>query len=150
MISAFQAFLCLAAVAGAAWAFGPHGARRCIAVLATNWALCCAFVSLTGNFTPWAWFWTMDLFSAAAITIPPISKWQKGIAALYMFQFGFHAGYGIFGGGQMRYLTGLDALFLMQLLIITIWTTGHGLYRFRCAHPHRASRLDTVLGWTAR
>lgn len=150
MIEAGTAFLLLALVVSASFAVGPDGARRCALVLALNWAMCSSFVAISGNYTPWAWFWVMDLLAAAAITFPPVSRWQSFIAITYMFQFGFHAGFGIRGGATALYLGGLDGLFLIQLLTVSIWTLGHGLYRFRRDHHCRASMLDKVLTWTAR
>ncbi len=108
------------------------------------------FFAVTGNYTPWLWFWAMDFLSAVAVTIRPMSLWQKVLAFLYMFQFGFHAGFAIMGGDPLRYLYGLDLLFGLQMLLVFTWTGGHGLYRLCRAHHWRSPMLDTVLGWTAR
>lgn len=149
-MSPVEAFLALGAIVLATLAFGPQGAQRCAATLAANWVCCQTYVSFTGQTTAWPWFWAIDFLSAIAVTIPPVSKWQRGMAFLYMFQFGFHAGFAIYGGDPNRYLYGLDALLIIQMLTVFLWTTGHGLLRLCDAHRWRPAFVYSLLTRTAQ
>lgn len=119
---------------------GPDSARRSALVLGLNWLSCNAFVWASGNYTPWAWFWVMDLISALAVTSRPVSRWQAVIAFLYIGQIGIHTQFAlaqaglldwlaITGGDPHRYISWLDRLLTMQVLLVLTWTGGHGLYR---------------------
>ncbi len=144
---------------------GPGGARRSAVTLAANWTSCTAYVALSGNFTPWAWFWAMDFLCAAALLLHPVSKWQRWLAYSYMLQFGFHAAFGfaqymrghgasnaftVAGGDPLQYLGRLDTVLIVQLGLVAIWTGGHGLYRLCRAHRWRSVLLNKILGWTDR
>lgn len=143
-------FLLLAIVVATTLACGPKAARRSTATLCNSWVACTTFVAMTGNYTPWAWFWAVDFLCAAALTIQPIARWQRWLSYTYMGQMGFHAAYAITGGDPLRYLYGLDILFAVQIFIMLLWTGGHGLYRLCRAYHWRPAWVHQVLGWTAR
>ena len=149
-MSPMEAVIALVAIVLASLSFGPHGAQRCAATLAANWVCCQTYVAVTGHHAAWPWFWAIDFLSAVAVTIPPVSQWQRGLAYLYMFQFGFHAGFAIMGGDQFRYLYGLDAILILQMLVVFMWTTGHGLLRLCDARHWHPVWLYPLLGWTTR
>jgi hypothetical protein len=149
-MSPAEAFLALSGIVLMALAFGPHGAKRCAATLAANWISCQSFVVFSQQATPWPWFWTIDLLSAIAVTISPVSNWQRALAYLYMFQLGIHAGFAITGGDALRYLYGLDALLMLQMLVVITWTTGHGLLRLCDAHHWRPAVVYSLLSRTAQ
>lgn len=125
---------------------GPEGARRSAITLAGNWLFCMAFVGLTGNYTPWGWFWTIDLLSAAVVTIRPMSGWQAALAYIYMGQLGLHGWFAITGGDPRRYLSWLDGLLIIQISLVFTWTGGHGLNRIWRAYRHRALRFVRISG----
>ena len=108
---------------------GPDSARRSAIVLGLNWLSCMAFVEASGNYTPWAWFWAMDFMSAFAITARPVSRWQAVIALIYIGQIGIHTWFAITGGDPRRYISWLDGLLTLQVLLVLTWTGGHGLNR---------------------
>jgi hypothetical protein len=152
-VSELQALIGLVTVGLAAWLFGPVYAKRAAAVMLANWVFCAAFVRGFGETTPWAWFWAIDLISAAAISIPPVSAWQRIVVYLYILQIGFHAGFGLWGQtyhDKLTYLAGLDTLLALQMLLVLTWTAGHGLYRLCRAYSWRPRLLYTLLSWTAR
>ena len=109
--------------------FGPDPARRSALVLGMNWLSCMTFVWASGNYTPWAWFWAMDFMCALAVTSRPVSRWQAVIAFLYIGQIGIHTWFAITGGDPHRYISWLDGLLTMQVLLVLTWTGGHGLNR---------------------
>lgn len=133
---------------------GPQHARRATATLVANWTVQTAYVLITKNYTPWLWFWIVDLASAATLSgLRPVSKWQSGLVYLYMVQLGFHGGFALFGRARHDidlYLAGLDVTLAIQMLLVFIWTGGNGLYRFCRAHSWCPPVLNTFLGWAAR
>lgn len=149
-MSPMVAFLLLLLIVGTTLLCGPTAARRGTATLCANWVACSVYVAISGNYTPWAWFWVIDFLSAMALTIQPISKWQRILSYTYMGQLGFHAYYAIARGDPTTYLLGLDLLFSAQIFLMILWTGGHGLYRLCRAYHWRSALLNTVLSWTAR
>lgn len=152
-MSPTQAIICLVVLVAMTLLLGPKAAYRGMTTLIANWTCCTAYILLTHNYAPWAWFWVVDFLSAAALTIHPISKWERTLVRLYMIELGFHGGYALWGrtAADMKlYLAGLDIAFAAQMFTIFIWTGGHGLYRLCCARRWRSPLLLQVLGWASR
>ncbi len=124
---------------------GSEVQRRCALTIAANWLACTAFVEVTGQYTPWAWFWAMDLVSAIAVTLRPVGRFQRLLVYSYSFQIGFHAAYGMTDAGDdRRYLGALDAVLILQMLLVFVWIAADGvrhLNRFRGLPPlHHEAR----------
>ena len=141
-MSPVEAFLGLCALAALSWLTGHDASRRATFTMLCNWTSCEAFVLLSGAHTPWAWFWVIDLFSAIAVTIRPVSRWQAMLAYIYIGQLGIHGWFAIMGGDPLRYLSWLDGLLMLQMLLVLCWTGGHGLNRIWRAHHRGAVRLN--------
>lgn len=126
----------------ASQAFGSDQQRKCAVTIAANWTACTAYVLVSDNYTPWIWFWVMDILSAVAVTsLRPVSRARKALAFSYMVQFGIHAGYGLADRGDpLTYLRLLDYVLVAQMVLIFTWIAADGLLhsdrfrRFRSVH----------------
>lgn len=121
--------------------------KRCAMVIAANWIAASAYVGISGNLTPWAWFWAIDMAAAIIVVIPPKGWVQRVIAYLYLGQIGIHAGFGIGRiGSPLNYLQALDVVLAAQMLLLGGWIVAHGVGEWSGRHrlsgngaPHNGS-----------
>jgi hypothetical protein len=74
---------------------GEKAMLRTVAALFGAWVLNWGYVTLTGSYTPWAWFTAVDAIAAAVILIRPAGKIQGLIGVCFLVQIAQHIGYGV-------------------------------------------------------
>jgi len=108
--------------------------QRTAFIMLGNWVVCQIFVELSGNYTPWSWFWAMDLIAAAAVLVHPLGRHQQVIGGIYGVMIGWHTAFAWSGNDAGFYLYGLDFALLMQMVVLFLWGVGHGVAHISGLH----------------
>lgn len=115
-----------------------------------------AYVRITGDYTPWAWFLTTDTLACLILTvphngrlrIPPSGTVGAVLAATYATQIIMHLSYGLSSNGRAyTYWQSLTAMAWLQLLVLFIGGMSHGCGRLgRRIRRHLPVAAQTHLG----
>lgn len=104
---------------------------RCAAVIAVNWVLGTAFVTLTANYDPWEYNMFIDSVAMAVVLRHPAWRAQAAIGLLYIVQICCHIAYGgreLLGypNDAIFYYDALTIIAWAQLLVLGGWACGVG------------------------
>jgi len=122
---------------------------RCVVVQWANWLAGLAFVTLSGNATPWAFNILIDGIAAAIILARPAAKFQSVLGAIYLAQISISCGYGLNEikdtAEPLIYYNMLSLLGWLQLLILGGWggadLAKRHTHRLRASH-HALARAE--------
>lgn len=124
---------------------GEKAMLRTVGALFGAWVLNWGYVTLTGSYTPWAWFTAVDAIAAAIILIRPAGKVQGLIGVCFLVQIAQHVAYGanyLENGyswdAAMLHWTVQQVIAFIKLFLVGAWAAWNGKAAYlRLFHRHR-------------